>query len=95
MHDELPLHLPDEGRDSTILEKLDLEELLELVQKLPPSYRTVMSLFAIEGYEHQEIADLLGISEGTSKSNLFKARARLRDFMARRDQPTHQTATNR
>lgn len=91
MSDELPLNLPDEGRDSTILEKLSVEETILLVQKLPPAYRTVMSLYAIEGYEHQEIAELLGISEGTSKSNLFKARARLRDFMARRDQP-RQTA---
>lgn len=92
LSDELPLHLPDDGHDSTVLEKLSIEETLELVQKLPPAYRTVMSLYAIEGYEHQEIAELLGISEGTSKSNLFKARARLRDFMARRDQ-IRQTAT--
>jgi RNA polymerase sigma factor (sigma-70 family) len=50
------------------------EEILALVQELPSGYRTVFNLFAIEGYGHQEIADMLGISTGTSKSQLFRAR---------------------
>ncbi|MBE2246317.1 MAG: sigma-70 family RNA polymerase sigma factor [Candidatus Competibacteraceae bacterium] len=54
-------------------------ELMQLVQKLSPGYRTVFNLYAIEGYSHQEIADMLGISEGTSKSQLARARAVLQE----------------
>lgn len=55
--------------------QFDAEELMRLVQKLPPAYKMVFNLYAIEGFKHKEIADLLGISEGTSKSNLSDARA--------------------
>lgn len=60
--------------DDKALDKLAYEELLQLVQELPPAYKTVFNLYVMEGFQHQEIADLLGISEGTSKSNLFKAK---------------------
>lgn len=55
------------------------EELMKVIQKLSPGYRTVFNLFAIEGYSHKEIGDKLGISEGTSKSQLARARAVLQD----------------
>jgi RNA polymerase sigma factor (sigma-70 family) len=57
--------------------QINYKDLLVMVQRLPVSYRTVFNLFAIDGYSHEEIADLLGISVGTSKSNLFKARQKL------------------
>lgn len=60
---------------------LDHEKLLELVQKLPLGYRMVFNLFAIEGYSHPEIGDMLGISEGSSKSQLHKARTLLQDWV--------------
>lgn len=60
-----------------ILPRLDAKELLALIQNLPPAYRMVFNLYAFEGMKHREIADMLGISEGTSKSNLFNARALL------------------
>lgn len=63
--------------------ELSYEELLQLVQRLSPAYRTVFSLYVIDGFKHHEIADKLGISEGTSKSNLTKARANLRDMIER------------
>ena len=56
---------------------LQAEDLLGLLATLPAGYRTVFNLYALEGYGHQEIAELLGISEGTSKSQLSKARALL------------------
>lgn len=56
---------------------VEAEDLYNMVRALPLGYRTVFNLFAIEGYSHQEIADQLGISEGTSKSQLSKARAML------------------
>ena len=57
--------------------QLQAEDLLALLATLPTGYRTVFNLYALEGYGHQEIAELLGISEGTSKSQLSKARALL------------------
>lgn len=59
-------------------------EILEAIQQLPPSYKTVFNLYAIEGYSHKEIANLLGISESTSRSNLVKARVRLRKIIGTR-----------
>ncbi len=56
---------------------LEPEKVLALLQKLPQGYRTVLNLYAIEGFSHKEIAQSLGISEGTSKSQLAKARALL------------------
>jgi RNA polymerase sigma-70 factor (ECF subfamily) len=68
--------------DIEITGALEVASLLELVQQLPPAYRTVFNLFAIEGYSHPEIASQLGISEGTSKSNLAKARKKLQQAVA-------------
>jgi RNA polymerase sigma-70 factor (ECF subfamily) len=53
-----------------------------MIRKLPPAYGTVFNLHAIEGYKHEEIADILGISAGTSKSNYSKARSRLQQYLA-------------
>lgn len=58
---------------------LDLEQVQQLIDVLPEGYRAVFLLYAVEGYGHGEIAELLGISEGTSKSQLYKARKMLRD----------------
>lgn len=58
-------------------ENLQADDLLRLVAQLPDGYRTIFNLYAIEGYSHAEIATLTGISEGTSKSQLSRARALL------------------
>jgi len=57
--------------------ELEANDLLKLVESLPVGYRTVFNMYAIDGYNHQEIADQLGISENTSKSQLSRARALL------------------
>ncbi len=57
------------------------KEILEAVQKLSPAYRTVFNLYVIEGYSHKEIADILGITESTSRSNLVKARGNLKSLL--------------
>ena len=62
----------------TASQKLGLEELTRLIQRLPNGYKVVFNLYVIEGYSHKEIADMLGISENTSKSQLFKAKAALK-----------------
>ena len=66
---------------TTPLDSLAYDDLLRLVQLLPPSYRAVFNLFAIDGYSHEEIAQELGTTVGTSKSNLSKARAHLQHLL--------------
>ncbi len=73
------LPLSDEGVQSSVIEDLTAEDLLAIVQQLTPKYRMVFNLYAIEGYNHKEIGEMLGISEGTSKSNLSRARIILQD----------------
>ncbi|MCD4790486.1 MAG: sigma-70 family RNA polymerase sigma factor [Bacteroidales bacterium] len=60
--------------EANLLESFSAKEILNTVQQLSEGYRIVFNLFAIEGYSHQEIADMLGISINTSKTQLFKAR---------------------
>lgn len=57
----------------------EAEELIKLIHTLPDGYKTVFNLYAIEGYSHAEIAEMLGINEGTSKSQLSRARKILQD----------------
>jgi RNA polymerase sigma factor (sigma-70 family) len=56
---------------------LEAADLMKIIEELPVGYRTVFNLYAIEGYNHQEIGEMLGISEGTSKSQLSRARVML------------------
>lgn len=63
----------------TVTEKLNMEVLLKAIQQLPDGYRTVFNLYVIDGYPHQEIANMLGISESTSKTQLRKARLALQE----------------
>lgn len=63
--------------DITIMETLGAREILLMIQALPPGFRTVFNLYAIEGYSHKEIGIMLGISESTSKSQYARARANL------------------
>ena len=78
--DDATLNQADQG--ATPLDTLSYDELLALVQRLPPAYRAVFNLNVIDGFGHEEIAEQLHISVGTSKSNLFKARAHLRAMLA-------------
>lgn len=63
------------------LENLATQDLLKLIQRLSPGYRAVFNLYVIEGYSHKEIAKTLGISEGTSKSQLARARVLLQKMV--------------
>lgn len=65
--------------EEAAFDSLTCDELVNLIQELTPRYRLVFNLFAIEGYNHQEISEELGISVGTSKSNLSRARAILQE----------------
>ena len=67
--------------DNTIVQQADADELLAHIRRLPPATQTVFTLYTVDGYSHQEIAGLLGISEGTSKWHLSDARKKLKQFI--------------
>jgi RNA polymerase sigma factor (sigma-70 family) len=75
------LELPEDdlamSSEITVMETIQARELLSMIQALPTGFRTVFNLYAVEGYSHKEIAELLGISESTSKSQYARARVHL------------------
>jgi RNA polymerase sigma-70 factor, ECF subfamily len=85
-HEDVTESLPSsliadqDGTDDDLPEELQIphKKLMEMIQELPDGYRMVFNLYAIENFNHKEIATLLGISENTSKTQLFKARKALR-----------------
>lgn len=70
-----------EGKFTSVLDELGAKDIMALVQELSPGYRTVFNMYVVEGYTHKEIADMLGISEGTSKSQLSRAKVILQDMV--------------
>jgi RNA polymerase sigma factor (sigma-70 family) len=70
-----------ESEAESIISGISYQEIIGMLQKLPPSYRTVFNLHVIEGYRHEEIAKMLSITAGTSKSNLFKAKEHLKSIL--------------
>lgn len=82
--DPIVYQVPSVNEDA--LEKITYEEIIRSVQLLSPGYRTVFNLFIIEGWSHDEIAEHLGISSGTSKSNLSKARRQLQKILYKKNE---------
>ncbi|MEI9910210.1 MAG: sigma-70 family RNA polymerase sigma factor [Bacteroidota bacterium] len=70
-----------EGKGISVLDNLAEKDILDLVRQLSPGYRTVFNMYVVEGYTHKEIGDILGISEGTSKSQLSRAKVILQDMV--------------
>jgi len=68
-----------EGKYLSVLDSLAAKDIIRLVQQLSPGYRTVFNMYVVEGYTHKQIAEQLGISEGTSKSQLSRAKQILQD----------------
>jgi len=79
--DRMSDQLEDELEDESVYEKIPISVVMEAVQKLSPAYKTVFNLYVLEGYNHNEISETLGISVGTSKSNLSKARFNLKKIV--------------
>jgi RNA polymerase sigma factor (sigma-70 family) len=76
--DEQPLH-PVTDENPVI--RLEAKELADLIRQLPPGYQTIFNLYAVEGYSHAEIGELLGISDGTSRSQYARARTLLINWL--------------
>lgn len=70
---------------NNIDDRLSVAHIQQLIDELPEGYKMVFVLYAVEGYKHQEIANMLNISEGTSKSQLFKARKMLQEKLTRKE----------
>lgn len=73
------IYLP--ANNETAFDAISYDEIIGAIQNLSPACRTVLNLFIIDGFSHKEIAEQLGISTGTSKSNLFKARQQLQRIL--------------
>jgi RNA polymerase sigma factor (sigma-70 family) len=82
-----------EPEPQEMISDLDTEGLFKAVESLPTGYKTVFNLYAIEGYSHAEIATTLGISEGTSKSQLSRARDMLQKMVSSQNTPPRRTLT--
>ena len=70
-----------ENLDEDALDILSVEEIIQLLQKLPDLHRITFNMYELEGYSHKEIAEELGISEGTSRSNLSRAKSTLQKLL--------------
>lgn len=70
-----------EGKYLSVLDHLAEKDVIKLIQQLSPGYRTVFNMYVIEGYTHKQIADVLNISEGTSKSQLSRAKLILQELV--------------
>ena len=77
-YNEMPLHLV--STENPII-NLQTKELAELIRQLPTGFQTIFNLYAVEGYKHAEIASMLGISEGTSRSQYARARVLLIEWI--------------
>lgn len=84
LHMTLELSDVDVPDDSSVIDDMSYDDLLLLLNDLPPGYRSIFNMFVIEGYKHREIAELLGISINTSKSQLILAKKRMRELIKKK-----------
>lgn len=88
--DDVYQYIEDTGYEN-IISQITFDELLEMIRELSPQYRMVFNLYALEDMSHKEISEKLGISVGTSKSNLFRARAILQEKIKDKYQMNNKT----
>jgi len=69
------------NRDPDVVSEMSAQEIIESLQQLSPAYRAVFNLYVIDGYSHREISEQLNITESTSRSNLVKARTKLKNLL--------------
>jgi RNA polymerase sigma factor (sigma-70 family) len=73
--------IPEEEQHTDYGDQLTVDRVKNAIQRLPDGYRSVLSLYLLEGYDHQEIAEIMGITESTSKSQLNRAKHKLRELL--------------
>ena len=85
MSDDLEVAQGVKADTASQIQHIGYKELMNLIMTLPPGFRTVFNMYAIEGYSHKEIADMLGISETTSRTQLSRARIWLQERIKKRE----------
>ena len=83
-----------EDKEWNVLDNLAEKDIIKMIHELSPGYKTVFNLHVIEGYSHKEIADMLGINEGTSKSQLARAKMVLKKMVQDRLNKTSNDTVN-
>lgn len=85
MSDDLEMARGLKADTSSQMQNLRYKDLMALITELPPGFRTVFNMYAIEGYSHKEIAEILGITESTSRTQLSRARIWLQNKIKERE----------
>ncbi|MBW6535747.1 MAG: sigma-70 family RNA polymerase sigma factor [Mariniphaga sp.] len=75
---ERTMKIPDENEE---IDEVDVEQINKAIRSLPDGYRTVLSLYLIEGYDHDEISEILGISNAASRTQFSRAKSKLREML--------------
>lgn len=81
--EDLDVEHYDAAFDDDVVSKISAKEIITLVQQLPEGYRVIFNLYAVEGYTHKEIGDMMGIAIGTSKSQYARARSAMQQLLAK------------
>lgn len=83
--EELNEKIPDEEPLMFVISEIKMEQLKKAIQRLPDGYRVVLSLYLLEGYDHEEIAQILGITNVSSRSQFLRAKLKLRDMLQKEE----------
>jgi len=84
MPEDKEFDVADEESEYEYLPSLSVDKVRDTIQKLPDGYRSVLSLYLLEGYDHQEIAEIMNITESTSKSQLNRAKNKLKELLIKK-----------
>lgn len=83
--EEINEKIPEEEPEGIVISEVHTEYLKKAIQQLPDGYRVVLTLFLLEGYDHEEIAQILGISNGSSRSQYLRAKIKLRELLKKEE----------
>ena len=83
--EEINEKIPDEEPEGIVISEVHMEHLKKAIQRLPDGYRVVLTLHLLEGYDHEEIAEILKISNGSSRSQYLRAKLKLREMLKREE----------
>ncbi len=75
------IHIADDEHDWSVSDETTVEEITSAIEQLPENYKVVVQLFLLEGYDHQEISEVLGISESASRTNLHRGKTQLKESL--------------
>lgn len=83
--EEINEKIPEEEPEGIVISEVHIEYLKKAILQLPDGYRVVLTLFLLEGYDHEEIAQILGISNGSSRSQYLRAKLKLRELLKKEE----------